>query len=66
MGRRGRRDMTKNIEITEQQISNLRDEAGQAGDLAQVALCDRALDGDDAAIAECARAISEAQAQAQD
>lgn len=41
-------------------IRALRDEAGTAGDLEQVSLCDRALAGDDDAWAECARVITEA------
>ena len=48
---------------TDTQLEALRTEAGQAGDLAQVALCDRALDGDAAALAACARVITYAAAQ---
>jgi hypothetical protein len=44
--------------ITDTQISKLRAEAAQAGDRAQVAICDLALDGDDDARAECAEVIS--------
>lgn len=33
------------IEITTAQVASLRDAAGQAGDLVQVAICDVALDG---------------------
>jgi len=51
------------FDITDEQIEALRDEAGSAGDNAQVALCDRALDGDDEARAECARVIADAAAQ---
>lgn len=40
------------------QIEALRTEAGQAGDLAQVALCDAALAGDEAALAECERVLN--------
>lgn len=36
--------------------------AATAGDLAQVAICDRALDGDETARAECARVIRAAAA----
>jgi hypothetical protein len=49
--------------VTNQQIRTLRAEAAEAGDLAQVAICDRAMDGDDAAAVECARVIAEAAAQ---
>lgn len=41
-------------------IEQLRLEAAEAGDLAQVYICDRALDGDKEALAECARVIQEA------
>lgn len=41
-------------------IEQLRLEAAEAGDLAQVDICDRALDGDKEARAECARVIQEA------
>jgi hypothetical protein len=43
------------------QIGALRAEAGAAGDLEQVAICDRALAGDDVARTECARVIAAAQ-----
>lgn len=49
--------------ITCSQINRLLAEAGAAGDLEQVAICERALAGDTAAIAECARVIDAAQAQ---
>ncbi|MFA6118249.1 MAG: hypothetical protein WC729_29960 [Sphingomonas sp.] len=39
-------------------------EAAEAGDLAMVAICQRALDGDDRAIRECERVIAEARAAA--
>ena len=48
-----------NDDITTEQITALRAEAGAAGDLEQVALCDRALDGDEAAWAACAETISD-------
>lgn len=54
---------TKTIDITDDQIEALRIEAGQAGDATQVAICQRALDGDAAARAECARVIADAQAE---
>lgn len=44
--------------VADRQIEELRDEAGRAGDLAQVEICDRALGGDDDAIDECARVIA--------
>lgn len=43
-------------------LRRLRAEAGEAGDLAQVALCDLALAGDQVAIAECRRVIAWARA----
>lgn len=46
--------------VTSEQIEALRSEAGSAGDLAQVVICDRALDGDFGARAECARVIAAA------
>ena len=49
-------------DVTDEQIAALRDEAAQAGDLDQVAICERALAGDAAARAECARVIDDAQA----
>ena len=49
--------------ITTADIRALRDEAGEAGDLSQVAVCDRALDGDQDARAECERVILDARAQ---
>jgi hypothetical protein len=47
---------------TDTEIEALRYEAGCAGDTEQVAICDRALQGNDAARAECARVIADAQA----
>ena len=49
-------------ETTTEQLQQLRTEAAGAGDLAQVALCDAALAGDDAAMARCARVIADAAA----
>ena len=57
--------MTTRINITDDQIEALRQEAGQTGDAAQVAICEQALDGDATARAECARVIADAQAQQQ-
>ncbi len=47
-------------DIDDDEIDDLRTEAGQAGDREQVAICDRALDGDLPARAECARVIADA------
>lgn len=55
--------MATTYQITDDQIETLRIEAGAAGDSAQVAICQRALDGDDTARAECARVIEDAAAQ---
>lgn len=49
--------------ITDTQIEQLRTEAGQAGDHLQVAICDRAIEGDEQTRAECARVIADAAAQ---
>jgi hypothetical protein len=51
------------MEITTEQIAALRTEAGAAGDMEMVAVCDRALAGDEAARAECGQAIDDAAAQ---
>lgn len=47
--------------VTDDQIRALRQEAGQAGDTAQVALCTRALEGSRWARGRCATAIRAAQ-----
>lgn len=52
--------MTTIQTVTDEQIATLRSEAAAAGDDAQVRICDRALDGDDSARAECVRVICEA------
>lgn len=44
----------------ESDVRELRDEAASAGDLAQVAICDRAIEGDAGARAECDRVIAAA------
>lgn len=44
--------------ITDEQIEALETEAGQAGDLEQVAICRRALDGDDDARRICADVVT--------
>lgn len=49
-------------DITDAQIEALRTEAAHAWDYDQVAICDRALQGDDAARAECAEVIADAAA----
>lgn len=54
---------TTTTHVTDEQIVILRAEAGAAGDTAQVAICDRALDGDVTARVECARVIADAEAQ---
>lgn len=48
--------------ITYEQIERLLQEAASAGDMEQVAICERALEGDNAAFAECERVIGEARA----
>lgn len=49
--------MTNISTITDQQIRMLSQEAGQAGDMKQVAICNRALAGSARARRECARVI---------
>jgi len=46
--------------ITTAQISALRTEAASHGDMKQVKVCDRALDGSKAAIRKCAAVIAAA------
>ena len=53
-----RREMTTEMQA---RIEALSTEAGQAGDLEMVAICERALAGDTAAIAECVRVLAEAE-----
>lgn len=48
--------------IDRDDVTELRAEADKAGDSNQVAICDRALAGDDDAWAECERAIDYARA----
>ncbi|HEU4727710.1 MAG TPA: hypothetical protein VFT22_07470 [Kofleriaceae bacterium] len=48
--------------VTDQQLRKLRDNAGEAGDLEQVALCNAALDGDAKSRQACADAINNARA----
>jgi len=55
--------MTTIDTITDEQIITLGEEAGCAGDLAMVAICERAIDGDDEARAECVEVIRDAEAQ---
>lgn len=55
--------MTTLDTMTETQIEALSTEAGQHGDLAQVAICARALAGEATARAECLRVIRDAEAQ---
>jgi hypothetical protein len=49
--------------ITLQQVERLRVQAAEAGDTEQVAICNRAIDGDESAVRECARVIRDAEAQ---
>ena len=59
-----RRQLDDRFEVVSyNQIAALRSEAAAAGDLAQVAVCDRALDDELEAIGECARVIAAARAQ---
>lgn len=46
--------------LTDDMIHGLRSEAGSAGDRSQVAVCERALEGDDDARDACAAAINDA------
>jgi len=55
--------MTTIDTITDEQIITLGEEAGCAGDLAMVAICERAIDGADEARAECVEVIRDAEAQ---
>ena len=50
--------------ITRTDIETLRTEAGEYGDSDQVAICERALNGDKAAWAQCEDAIGDARAMA--
>ena len=50
------------MQITDDQIEALSNEAGAAGDLEAVRLCDRALEGDTDARNECANMIAAAAA----
>ncbi len=54
------------IQITAAQIRKLSIEAAEAGDLDQVAVCERALTGDVEAQAECQRVIEYAAGRAAD
>jgi hypothetical protein len=49
--------------ITDEQITPLSYESGVAGDMEQVAICTRAIAGDEQARVECARVIADARAQ---
>ena len=55
--------MTTIDTITDEQIITLGEEAGVAGDLDMVAICERAIGGDDEARAECVEVIRYAEAQ---
>jgi hypothetical protein len=52
------------IEISDEQIRALRDEAGSAGDLEMVRVCDSALGGSNRARSECAKVIAYTQMRA--
>ncbi len=56
-------EIESGVRPTAAQIEALRSEAAEAGDMAQVRLCDRAEDSDVAALAECARVLRDAAAQ---
>jgi hypothetical protein len=58
--------MSNTMNITDEQIEQLRREAAMAGDASMAAACDRALDGDDVARAECAEAIADARSRFED
>lgn len=59
-----RRQLDERFEaVSYDQIAALRSEAATASDMAQVAICDRALDDELEAIGECARVIAAARAQ---
>ena len=45
--------------LTDREIERLQQDAGQAGDMKQVAICERALQGDHAARLACADVIAD-------
>lgn len=53
----------RHVTITTRQVEMLRDEAAAHGDLAQVEVCDRAMEGDGNALSECQRVIQSVAAQ---
>ena len=53
-------------EVSDEQIRALRDDAGSAGDLEQVKVCDRALAGSMRSRRECAKVITYAQTRAEE
>jgi hypothetical protein len=55
--------VNEEVQLTDDGIRALRSEAGQAGDLDMVTICDRALNGDHQAICEVARVIADARAR---
>ena len=57
-------ELAATLVATDDEIERLSTEAGEHGDLEIVAICRRALDGDESARAECVRAIADARAQA--
>lgn len=50
------------VEEIEMDVEKLRDESGEAGDLEMVAICDRALAGNPAALVRCAEVVNDARA----
>lgn len=58
--RRAREKENEMKTITDTQIEQLKTEAGAHGDLDQVSMCERALEGDEAARAECAEVVAAA------
>lgn len=50
-------------DVTRSMIRDWRDEAGVAGDIEMVKICDRALKGDEGAIAEVARCETDSRIQ---
>lgn len=49
--------------ITLEQVESLSDEAGQAGDLEMVAICGRAIAGDESAVRQCEQVIADTEGQ---
>lgn len=62
-GRHEGRCSACDAEISDEQIRQLSTEAAEAGDLAQVRVCERAMTGDERARLACAAIIRDAEAQ---